>query len=68
MRYPLSYMIYSRAFDDAIYRRLWGVLSGDVKDERYAKRSREDCEATIEILVATKAGLPTISVSGPRSH
>jgi hypothetical protein len=65
MRYPLSYMIYSRAFDalpaearDAVYRRLWGVLSGDVHDERYARFSSDDSKAIVEILVATKDGLP----------
>ncbi|HEY3518480.1 MAG TPA: hypothetical protein VGL98_15635 [Gammaproteobacteria bacterium] len=65
MRYPLSYMIYSPAFDalpaearDAIYRRLWSVLSSDVKDERYASLSPSDREAIIEILSATKGGLP----------
>jgi len=65
MRYPLSYMIYSGAFDalppqarDAIYRRLWDVLSGHVDDARYAKLVPADREAIIEILVATKAGLP----------
>ena len=65
MRYPLSYLIYSAAFDalpaqarDAIYRRLWSVLSGDVKDERYERLSAGDREAIIEILAATKNGLP----------
>ena len=65
MRYPLSYMIYSGAFDalppqarDAIYRRLWEVLSGNVDDARYAKLVPADREAIIGILVATKAGLP----------
>ena len=65
MRYPLSYMIYSTAFDalpaearDAIYRRLWRVLSGELKDERYARLSPSDRAAIVEILVATKRGLP----------
>jgi hypothetical protein len=65
MRYPLSYMIYSRAFDglpdearDAIYRRLWTVLSGAVQDSRYAALSPADRAAIVEILVATKDGLP----------
>lgn len=65
MRYPLSYMIYSPAFDalpaearDAIYRRLWSVLSADVQDARYPKLSAGDREAIIEILAATKSGLP----------
>jgi hypothetical protein len=66
MRYPLSYMIYAPAFDglprearDAIYRRLWDVLSGSVVDDaRYAHLKPGDREAIVEILVATKAGLP----------
>jgi hypothetical protein len=66
MRYPLSYMIYSRAFDAlpdearaAIYRRLWAVLSGALAgDERYAHLSREDRAAIVEVLIATKPGLP----------
>jgi len=54
-RYPLSYMIYSPQFDalprsakDAIYARLWSVLS-----------QRKDLTAIIEILRATKPGLPS---------
>jgi len=65
MRYPLSYMIYSTAFDalppearDALYRRLWAVLSGGVEDSRYARLSPADRKAIVEILVATKNGLP----------
>ena len=65
MRYPLSYMIYSTAFDslpaearDAIYRRLWRMLSGELQDQRYAGLSPSDREAILEILVATKSGLP----------
>ncbi len=65
MRYPLSYTIYSPAFDglpqearDAIYRRLWAVLAGSVDDPRYMHLLPADREAMIEILVATKPGLP----------
>jgi hypothetical protein len=65
MRYPLSYMIYARSFDglpqaarDAMYRRLWAVLSGSVDDERYAKLLPDDRKAIVEILLATKPGLP----------
>jgi hypothetical protein len=65
MRYPLSYMIHSTAFDalpaearDAIYRRLWAVLSGSVEDARYARLSSADRKAIVEILAATKTGLP----------
>jgi hypothetical protein len=65
MRYPLSYLVYSRAFDAlpdaaraALYRRLWSVLSGAVADERYAHLSPADRTAIVEILVPTKPGLP----------
>jgi hypothetical protein len=65
MRYPLSYMIYSKAFDalppqarEAFYRRLWAVLSGNVDDTRYTLISSGDRAAIIEILAATKSGLP----------
>ncbi len=65
MRYPLSYMIYSSAFDglpeearEAIYRRLSAVLSGSVEDSRYSHLLPADREAIVEILLATKTGLP----------
>jgi hypothetical protein len=65
MRYPLSYVIYSPAFDalpaparEALYRRLWAVLSGTVDDARYSGLSPADRKAIIEILAATKNGLP----------
>jgi hypothetical protein len=65
MRYPLSYLIYSAAFDalpeaarEAIYRRVWEVLTGAVTDARYTPLSVADREAIVEILVATKPGLP----------
>ena len=65
MRYPCSYMIYSAAFDalpavarEKIYARLWRVLSGDEHDARYARLSRDDRRAVVEILRATKPKLP----------
>ena len=66
MRYPLSYMIYSEAFDalpavakDSIYRRLWEVLSGRDRSSRYAHLSDADRRAIREILLDTKPGLPS---------
>ena len=66
MRYPLSYMIYSDAFDalpadarDSIYRRLWQVLSGRDRSSRYAHLSDADRRAIREILRDTKSGLPS---------
>jgi len=65
MRYPCSYMIYSEAFDglpvearDAIYKRMWQILSGEERDGKYALFSRADREAIVEILRETKRGLP----------
>jgi hypothetical protein len=65
MRYPCSYMIYSAAFDalpaatrDAVYRRMWAVLSGQESGERYAHMAAADRQAAIEILRETKPGLP----------
>jgi hypothetical protein len=65
MRYPCSYMIYSPAFDalpadakEAIYHRLWEVLSGREKGARYAHLSPSDRQAIVSILRDTRAGLP----------
>ena len=65
MRYPLSYLIYSSAFDglpaearDALYRRLWNVLSSAEPGPRYSHLSAADRAAIVEILIATKPGLP----------
>jgi hypothetical protein len=65
MRYPCSYMIYSGVFDalpseakDAVYQRMWLILSGAVADAKYARLSRADRQAVLEILRETKKGLP----------
>jgi hypothetical protein len=62
MRYPCSYMIYSAAFEglpavakDAVYQRMWRILSGAEKDPRYARLSLADRNAALEILRETKA-------------
>ena len=64
-RYPCSYMIYTAAFEalpadakDAVYRRLWQVLSGADRDSRYAHLTRGDRQAIVEILRDTKPDLP----------
>jgi hypothetical protein len=66
MRYPCSYMIYSEAFDalpaaarERIYARMAKVLSGEDADRRYARLSAADRRAVIDILRATKPGLPS---------
>ena len=65
LRYPCSYMIYSDAFDglpaaarDAVYRRMYGVLSGAGETPRYSRLSPSDRRAIIDILRETKRDLP----------
>jgi len=64
-RYPLSYMIYTPAFDSlppeskaSLYRRLADVLTGRDRSAKYLALSRADRAAAFEILAATKSGLP----------
>jgi hypothetical protein len=64
-RYPCSYMIYTDAFDampaaakDAVYRRMWQVLSGTEKAPKYTRLSADDRRAIVEILRDTKKDLP----------
>ena len=66
MRYRCSCMIYGRAFDglppqakEAIYRRMWEILSGEDRGARYSDLSSEDRRAIIEILRDTKKDLPS---------
>ncbi len=61
MRFPLSYQIYSLAFDALpeaararVYVRLAEILRGDDASERFAHLSAADRAAILEILVATK--------------
>jgi hypothetical protein len=65
LKYPCSYLVYSPSFDGmpaearaAAYQRLWEVLSGEERGERYAKLTAADREAILEILRETKADLP----------
>jgi hypothetical protein len=65
MRYPCSYMIYSPSFEhlpqtakDMVYRRMWEVLSGRDSATKYARLSRADRKAVLEILRDTKPDLP----------
>ena len=64
-KYPLSYMIYSPAFDgmpnfvrERVYQRLYDVLSGKDQSKPFARLSAEDRAATLEIVRETKTGLP----------
>ena len=65
-RYPCSYLIYSDAFDTLpepakayVYHRLLEILSGRDQSPDFARLSANDRHAILEILLATKAGLPT---------
>jgi len=65
MRYPCSYMIYSPVFDElpvqpreAIYRRMWQILGGNDRSDKYARLSDSDRLAIVQILRDTKKGLP----------
>jgi len=60
-RYPLSYVVYSPAFDalpraarDAVYARLVALLRGNRKDDAVARLRPEERTAILEILAATK--------------
>jgi hypothetical protein len=73
LRYPCSYMVYSAAFDalpneakDAVYRRLWQILSGNETAPRYARLSPADRRAIVEILRETKSDLPVYFRSSVR--
>jgi hypothetical protein len=64
-RHPLSYLIYSRAFDslpgevkEHVYRRLWDVLNGGKLGKDGPELAAEDREAILAILRETKPDLP----------
>ncbi|MBY0232821.1 MAG: hypothetical protein K2W96_26360 [Gemmataceae bacterium] len=64
-KHPLSYLVYSRAFDglpgeakERVYRRLWEVLTGKDGSKDFAHLSATDRKAALEILRETKKGLP----------
>jgi hypothetical protein len=64
-RYPLSYMIYSTAFDgmpkevrERVYQRMFEILSGKDTGKAYASLTPEARQAILEIVRATKANLP----------
>ncbi len=64
-RYPLSYLVYSAAFDalpaaarDALYERLHRVLTGRDRRPEFARLTAADRAAVLEILRATKPDLP----------
>jgi len=64
-RYPCSFMVYSPAFAglprdvrDAIYRRMWDILSGRDSASKYSRLSDSDRRNVTEILRATLHDLP----------
>lgn len=72
-KYPCSYLIYSRSFDELpaeakslVYRRLWEVLSGIDQTKTFAHLTAADRQAIREILIATKPGLPDYWRDDPR--
>ncbi|HYR83297.1 MAG TPA: hypothetical protein VE422_04385 [Terriglobia bacterium] len=64
-RYPLSYLIYGKAFDEMpelikayVYRRLREVLTGEDKSKDFAYLTAADRTAILEILRETKTDFP----------
>lgn len=66
MKYPCSYLIYSKPFDnlpeeakDRVYRRLFDVLAGQDTSDRFTHLTAADRQAILEILRETKLDLPS---------
>jgi hypothetical protein len=64
-KYPCSYLIYSRAFEELpkeakehVYGRLWEVVSGQDNSEPFAHLTAGDRQAIREILRDTRRDLP----------
>jgi hypothetical protein len=64
-RYPLSYMIYSDAFDgmpelvrERVYQRLYSIVSGKDRNAKFQRLSDDERRAIVEILRDTKPELP----------
>ncbi len=64
-RYPLSFMIYTEAFDDMpeavrekVYRRVYDVLTGKNQDQAFAKLTAADRQSILEIVRETKTTIP----------
>jgi hypothetical protein len=74
-RYPLSYMIYSDAFEGLpqavrarIYQRVYDVLIGKDESPRFAKLTGEDRSNVLEIVRETKKGLPEYWARGAQEQ
>jgi hypothetical protein len=64
-KYPLSYMVYTKAFDSMpdwargrVYQRLYDVLTGKDSSAKFARLSPDDRRNVLEILRDTKPDLP----------
>ncbi len=64
-RYPISYLIYTRAFEglpsqakERVYLRLWQVLTGEDRSKKFAHLSAADRQAILEIIRDTKPNIP----------
>lgn len=74
-RYPLSYLVYTEAFDAVpepaksyVYRRLLEILSGQDDDPDFESLTAEDRQAVLEILLETKPNLPPQWQDYARTH
>lgn len=64
-KYPVSYLIYTDAFDalpdparSYVYRRLLEILAGSEQTDEFQHFTRQDRQAALDILLETKPGLP----------
>ena len=64
-RYPCSYLIYSEHFDNLpspakeyVYGRMFEILTGREQSSEFSSLLPKDRRAILEILVATKPGIP----------
>jgi hypothetical protein len=67
LKYPCSYMVYSDAFESlpsgaktAVYERMWTILSGRERADRYSHLTPSDRRAVLAILRDTKKDLPAV--------
>ena len=74
-KYPLSYLVYSPAFDglpdyvrDYVYGRFADILSGRDGPGTFANLSATDRQATMEILAATKPEFARTAVARRRTY
>ncbi|MCY4660740.1 MAG: hypothetical protein OXF93_13125 [Acidobacteria bacterium] len=70
-RYPLSYLIYGRAFDalpdgvrERVYAGLYEVLTGADRRERFRHLTESDRQAIRDIVAETKPNLPPFWLAG----